>query len=322
MAETQEDMSVDEILSSIKDILVNDGKPLASPETESKEQPEKENSPLVNESSELPSLNEVPDLKELNLNNTQQQDDVIELSQDMVIPSEENKSSNETQEEMINLEEELAGIDLTPQIIDDKGDEDPLDLRAFPDANEPVSEVDLPQHSWDTSSDPYDQPLGETTEVTPETASEPVLAPATSTDFGVTGEYVIPSIENKEDAEEEASSVSDDVADVSAGIIDNFAKMLEHPDVQREEPQTISKPSVDSVSASVADMNLEDMVKNALQKQVAEMVAQAQSKINLDNIVAQEVSKMIASWLNANLPSVVENIVKKEIERVMVKVGR
>ncbi len=129
----------------------------------------------------------------------------------------------------------------------------------------------------------------------------------------------------KEEPEPEAEVTPEtekgtDAIDVSASIISNFAKMFAD---KKEEviPQTVVEEIKNtdmslSMPLGGGNLTLEDIVKNT----VSQIVEKNLQSLNL--IATQEINRQTKVWLDANLPSLVEAVVKQEIERVMVKVGR
>ena len=117
----------------------------------------------------------------------------------------------------------------------------------------------------------------------------------------------------------------EDAADVSADIINNFAKMFaeqtqEHQDKIIEEKQEVP---VNVSAMGNGNKTIEQVVEGVIQGIVASSVSAEMTK-NVD-IVAyaqKEIQAQTKAWLEANLPAIVEAAVQKEIERVMAKVGK
>ncbi len=115
----------------------------------------------------------------------------------------------------------------------------------------------------------------------------------------------------------QVSEASQDAADVSANIINNFAKLFaEKKNAQAEvmpEPETtvLQTASVRNSSQSIAEL-----VREAVVKQVTQ-----QMDVNFETYAKEAVAAQTQAWLDANLPAIVEAVVAKEIERVMAKVG-
>lgn len=411
MAEQQDEMSMNEILSSIKNILVEGENPAASsasgftpPEPHSAgEEKVVPAEPVLTDSLDIEKSD--LDLSELKLEDS----DILELSPDMAVePAQADALPAVTPvAEEINLADELAGVNLTPEIVDDKGDDLPepeidgteepevgfdqlieqnvqaeineeeqnnavIDVESEPYYEEPASEnTELPElpapteeavqaENFDNISTAADSKYRSETEqyfTVPENAvaemswpepaeskTEPVLedniepapivapaempvvsapepqmaAPAPAPEAFVAEPAKEPAIEN-------VPAVDEDVADVSANIINNFAKLFakeETPAPEAVRPSLGIAPVSDNIRLGNASQTLEDMLKVTLQGLVADWVSGAKSNIDLYDLVSKEVARQTKVWLDANLPAVVEGVVKKEIERVMVKVGR
>lgn len=420
MAEQQDEMSMNEILSSIKNILVegeNPVAPSASGFTPPEPHPVEEEKvvpaePVLTDSLDIEKSD--LDLSELKL----EDGDILELSPDMAVEPVQMDSPAETAPvvEEINLADELAGVDLTPEIVDDKGDDLPepemdeadepdvgfdqlieqnaqaeiseeeqndavIDVESEPYYEEPASEkADIPElpipsenaaeaeYPDDTAvaADSEYQPETEQTFTVPENAvaemswpepaegkvemadeaAEPVVEnavepaeTAASADMPVTmpepqieapaptpqPDVVEPEMP-REPAIENVPAVDEDVADVSANIINNFAKLFakeETPAPEAVRPSSLGiAPVSENIRLGNASQTLEDVLKVTLQGLVADWVSGAKNNIDLYDLVSKEVARQTKVWLDANLPAVVEGVVKKEIERVMVKVGR
>ncbi len=128
-----------------------------------------------------------------------------------------------------------------------------------------------------------------------------------------------PTVETVSEPEKESDAI-----DVSASIISNFAKMF--ADKKEEQPQQEILPPAVKSSKNIdmplamplggGNLTLEDIVKDT----VSQIVEKNLQSVN--HIATQEISRQTKAWLDANLPKLVEAVVKQEIERVMVKVGR
>lgn len=117
----------------------------------------------------------------------------------------------------------------------------------------------------------------------------------------------------------------DDAADVSANIINNFAKMFAE---KKEETKVIplSSPQTDIREIKTlgdGSKTIENVVENVI-REIIEATVNTELTANVDiaNYAKEAIEKQTKEWLAANLPAVVENAVQKEIERVMAKVGK
>lgn len=121
----------------------------------------------------------------------------------------------------------------------------------------------------------------------------------------------------QEEAKEEPAK--DDVVDVSAGIISNFAKMFakeeHHKETSKEEPVKIT-------AAGDVGKTLEEFVLESVSKVIGSEIKRQWNDGAAFNALAEaEIKRQTQNWINDNLPSLVEKIVKQEIERVIAKVG-
>lgn len=138
----------------------------------------------------------------------------------------------------------------------------------------------------------------------------------------VFSEPVIDALETEVETEitqtEEIEAEKQDAADVSANIINNFAKLFAEkksetlPASPEADKPTIIRPEpVKSASPSISEL-----VREAVVKQVTQ-----QMDVNFESYAREAVAAQTQAWLDANLPEIVEAVVSKEIERVMAKVG-
>lgn len=125
-------------------------------------------------------------------------------------------------------------------------------------------------------------------------------------------------------AEPEENLQENNAVDVSASIISNFAKMFSH-----EEPKPVETPAEQpAVSAEPVTVlgdgarTIEDVVSSVIRQIIGdEVAANWRNGLDYEAFAREEISRQTKEWLDANLPAVVETVVKKEIERVMVKAG-
>ena len=143
--------------------------------------------------------------------------------------------------------------------------------------------------------------------------------------------------------EEKEDKVEEDKVDVSASIINNFAKLLSKDEDKKDESKedtsydmssytetkeedgydsgAIEKTSEEKnivVNLGDGDKTLSDIIQDVVRQIIGKEVARRWNlSLDYDEIVRQELKK----WMDDNLPAMVEDLVKKEIRRVMVKVG-
>ena len=111
---------------------------------------------------------------------------------------------------------------------------------------------------------------------------------------------------------------TEDTADVSANILSNFAKMF-----SKEEPKNKPETSLPSINyAGDTAKTLEEFVLEAITKVIGREISnQWQEGADFQSFAKEEIRRQTTAWINDNLPMLVEKIVKKEIERVIAKVG-
>ena len=116
-----------------------------------------------------------------------------------------------------------------------------------------------------------------------------------------------------------------DATDVSADIINNFAKMF--AEKAQEQPQEQAENKKDELPVEVTSLGngnktIEQVVEGVIQGIVASSVNAEMSKnVDIVSYAQKEIREQTQAWLEANLPAIVEAAVQKEIERVMAKVG-
>ena len=164
--------------------------------------------------------------------------------------------------------------------------------------------------------------------------SDPIYEPESSTVTDIDASQLkesISGVESKQEApietedkpfraEEKVSEIEEtpqDATDVSANIINNFAKLFaEKKNAQAEvltEPETTAPQTAPIRNSS---QSIAELVREAVVKQVTQ-----QMDANFETYAKEAVAAQTQAWLDANLPAIVEAVVAKEIERVMAKVG-
>lgn len=132
-----------------------------------------------------------------------------------------------------------------------------------------------------------------------------------------------------------------ETVDVSASIINNFAKILSKTDdgnnnaepeisTSYNEPAETSSYDFDAariqeneernfvLNLGEGNKTLSDIIHDVVRQIIGKEVARSWNlSLDYDDIVRQE----LRVWMDNNLPAMVEDLVKKEIRRVMVKVG-
>ncbi len=268
--ENPQDMAMEDILSSIKNIL----------ETEQDSAVEAAEEPAEAK----PEATEVPDA-----------DDILELSPDML------RSGKQSE---VNLDAELSAVSATVEMPAAEVLEEPRGVNVG---------------SVDTESDPFfAETAAEQPVVTTEPAVEPAVAAVSESEPTIDPE---PAIELSTIEPETEKQPATDTADVSAGIINNFAKMFARETAS--EPAA-AKPAAEPVLLiGEGSRTIEDVVASVIRGIIGnEVAANWRRGVDYDALAREEIAARTQAWLDANLPALVEQIVKQEIERVMAKVGR
>ncbi len=161
-----------------------------------------------------------------------------------------------------------------------------------------------------------------TTEEVPSTAEEYT----SSQDYSYNDQEIEPEIteesiveQSTDGGSELAVDTSEAAVDASANIISNFAKMF-----SREEEKVSALPEdvAPVISAGRVDKTLEDLVVESITRAIGnEISRQWNNGVDFKEFAEKAVVEETKKWLNNNLPQMVEKIVKQEIERVMAKVG-
>ncbi len=113
-----------------------------------------------------------------------------------------------------------------------------------------------------------------------------------------------------------------EVNDVSAGIINSFAKMFSHEDV--DVPVSQHKKDYSQVeSIGNGALTIEDIVESVIYDVVSSKVdAALHNNAAIESFAKNEIARQTQIWLTTQMPALIEAFVKKEMERVMAKVGK
>ena len=335
--ETQQDMSMDEILSSIKDILSENGTSVNNAQSLSSHQSEEV---LVSDQSSSPSSVPLDETQESAYANdlllNDEDDGVLDLTSDMrvetAVPEIDDavsKISSEDSETEIDIDSELADV---AEVAADPSNTtvNTSSIAVAPTETDDISSL-LPEVniiSDDTDSDPIYIPEDEASSQPLYKGGDEILSdvtevPTQSDNFNIE-EISLTADANSSPASDQTidtkSDASSDAVDVSASIINNFAKIF----ADNKSDMIVTKSEKVSPSVKLgADSTLSDMVKATIRDMLSEQIINTLAKdIDIKTLMSSEVSVQIKQWLDRNLPTMVENIVKKEIERVMVKAGK
>lgn len=314
MAEdNNQDMAMEDILSSIKNILEEDEAGNAAGTAPAEE-------PLIDEAAEV------------------NVDDILELSPDMKVAAEPVAEPVAPAPENINLEAELGDV----QTLELGGETDFQINDSEAAAQGVQANVGL---GWeDFESDPFDAevkdapvveetepvlPVEETLAVVEEIAVEPEPVAEFQPEPVVVPEPVAvyepePAVAAEPEPQpvREAEEPAADAVDVSANIINNFAKMFSHAEPKAEPAPVAELPAEPVRAIGDGAKTIEDVVADVIRRIIgAEVEKNWRGQADYDTYAREVIAAQAKAWLDANLPSVVEAIVKQEIERVMAKVG-
>lgn len=362
----EENLSMEDILSSIKNILEESEKPQTSPQTAAA--PEAE--PAVAPAPEMTAAQSEPspaeDVAAPVAEQAEEGDSVFNLSPSMMIENPELTAPAEVEETPVAevvaedtvLEEETTS-EPTEEVVPEVAAEEPI-IEAEPEIMD-ASPLLLDEVPADAASDPIYEPEDDMA-----SADAADISPITDEDTPIIeDEFINQNLEQGDSevedrliddetinevinrgqiavdtdrdptenmteiaavsAEETPKSerLDDEAVDVSADIINNFAKIFsEHKGSSETGATTYPTPEADT-KIGMGAATLEDLVKAVIRDIIADEIKAELSRSNLalDDIALEEIKTQTQNWLNENLPAVVESVVQKEIERVMVKVG-
>ena len=303
MSETNQENDMENILSSIKDILEEDEK--------------------NTHNTDFTENNEVDDI--ISDSDSTDIDDILELSPDMRV---EDVSTSETQVDDVVFELDKITDEQQsdgPFFEINTTEEESTDEGPFFEASN--SELEIDDLLVDTTTDdnlsdiPANEPAVEE-EITPlddlvieEPAVEEEIAPLD--DLVIEDPKVEEEIAPLDDLVIEEPKVVDSSElpqeDASTNIMNNFAKMFSHEEKVQE--TTIS--SVGNISKT-----LEEFVVDSIGKAIGnEISAKWNNGADFNAFAEAEIRRLVNAWISENMASLVEEAVKKEFERVMAKVG-
>ncbi len=347
--ENNNEMAMEDILSSIKDILEED---------------EENKSASVVKDNTASSDDVVADV----LNSSDDIDDILELSPDMraTEPTADDVALPPSLSEAISTDNPENTVEQNSASPDDA----PAGLNIGMEATDTDSffgedsllsqddKIELPDYVSETLNDTENiSPFGDETENTSATTSDETFAAAEYVDMPeedvlehkpdtdiIDAQYqpvedmasnaTLPKSEEttsfvseppamnvtEENIVEPSADVSSETAiDASANIISNFAKMFSHEDEKIPPLQSDVTPII---SAGRVDQTLEDLVVESITRAIGDEIRkQWNNGADFKEFAEQAIVEETKKWLNNNLPHMVEKIVKQEIERVMAKVG-
>lgn len=345
----QEDMSMEDILSSIKDILNND------------EENTKESNPSQVSSASDSKENEISleeSLSQSLVKEDSSDDDVYDLSKSMIInePLPQDLAADKLFEDeldetgpVFDIDDENAEDVKLPEVSTKDDADFSLDLPeddAFPlldDEEEKTPEIKQEQPQEDEISldvvlnaannalaedVAFEEPQAEVLPQEPAEEDNEKIKEEISRELeSLKQEQAQVSFEKEVKAEEPVKAQAEDATDVSADIISNFAKMFAEKAPQQEEvayeEEKVEQPKENINLIGDGSKTIEDVVKDAIKEIVmANVNAEMTKNVDIVSLAKEEIRAQAKAWIAQNLPAIVNAAVKEEMERVMAKVGK
>ncbi len=330
MAEDNQNNEMEDILSSIKNILEED---------EQKHLTEGEDNNDV--------VNDV-------INSSSEEDNILELSPDMRIEEKvdtiasDGDATADLVSEVINenTADPLADIDISTTeeansfIASDNNSQTATEDVAISIKGLDVGSEDFESDSFFDDSEHQqgdiqveDAPQEEIVLPEVETApQEEIVLP--EVEAAPQEEIILPEVEDapmpdmQNDISEAAPSVeakpktSDaEAVDAAANIISNFAKMFSHQEPEHQ-AEFVSSSKAEISDVGNKDKTLEEFVLDSITKVIGKEIShQWNDGADFSQFAKEEIIRQTQVWINNNLPDLVEKVVKQEIERVIAKVG-
>ena len=349
MADNTQDMEMEDILSSIKNILEEDE--------------HKQSATLKADHADVDIVNDV-------INSSS--DDILELSPDMRIQEIEPINQNEQQDKTDDVDAVINTPSVSPLSLNvDNGAESSDTLSDdsskissnSTDVTTDISSLNI--GSEDISSDSffdgnhYDDTFPSIDDVLNETSNNIDISSDTSSPMSTDNDSSSSMISDLDNQDSEISiadntsaitdtsvlsnqemQLSDDNAasqdfvaeennhmdetavDASANIISNFAKMFSNQDAETQSNATVAEPIAEITSVGDSTKTLEEFVLDSITKVIGKEISHKWNDgADFETFAKEEIIRQTQAWINNNLPSLVEKVVKQEIERVIAKVG-
>ena len=179
-------------------------------------------------------------------------------------------------------------------------------------AEEPTPVVEAPVAVAEEPTPVVEAPVAVAEEPTPVVEAPVIALPDRS----------IPVVQECNAVNEEANTateaqtqeaVNGEDQNISSNIISSFAKMLTHEETFENTPIK---------ETGNTSKTLEDLVVDAIQKAIGNEISAKWNKgRDFNAFVEAEVRRQVEEWITNNMRETISDIVKKEVERVMVKVG-
>jgi hypothetical protein len=185
-------------------------------------------------------------------------------------------------------------------------DVDNIDFDGAVEVDE-TADVDFAEVDSDLNEDDDDDDVLELTDIV---AEEPAEESAADIDF----ESLDIGDDDFDVAERE--DVSDDIEFVDVEID------LPEPETTFDEPFAAPEPEAQPEPESLLSTDTDASVAAAFGQLASTLLARDGNTRTLEELVQEMLKPMLKSWLDENLPSVVEGLVRQEIERVARRGGR
>ena len=211
----------------------------------------------------------------------------------------------------------LSDVDDLPMPEDIKSDsDDVLSLDNLPEVS-----VDELISSNNASNDDIDDDISDLSAlISDDTSADISAADLPYIDGSVKEAEAIsqPEVKPVDEVKEEVS----EPADVSEAIIDNFAQMFNANKPSASTSAAVA-PSSETTLIGADSKTVADLVKEVLRDSLQPVVEQKLQNIDADilQVLHAEIKAQAKAWVDANLNRVVEDAVKEEIKRVIAKVG-
>ena len=123
-----------------------------------------------------------------------------------------------------------------------------------------------------------------------------------------------------EEKVETAAESREEAVDASASIISNFAKIFAKGKDSAEKTQDNTNQTITAMGDG--NKTLESFVEEAVIRVIGKDIAKEWNNgADYRNMAEAEIKLQVKAWIDNNMPSMIEDIVKSEIERVIAKVG-
>ncbi len=129
-------------------------------------------------------------------------------------------------------------------------------------------------------------------------------------------------VEQNAPIEKQADDLSDLVVPDDISFDDEVKETTQEVDIEQNEPEQPSAPAPSMPDPNLADEMTDKLLEPATETLVSNAFAQLgtlgfnDKDLTVENMIRQMLRPMLKDWLNENLPSIVEKMVRKEVERL------